>query len=84
MDGGIVPGSGGSPVVLKPVATRRKHGQLHLGKTKPWLLGIVSNTIQVAVGEGGAQFRALAGLGLAYDASEIRATIETYPLLTPI
>jgi hypothetical protein len=38
----------------------------------------VSTTFPVAVGEGGNRFLALAGLGLAFDAIEIKRTIETY------
>ena len=79
IDGGIVPGSSGSPVVLKPVGIRRKHGSLVVGETTPWLLGIVSTTVHVAVGDPGQRFRSLAGLGLAFDSDEIRKTIEAYP-----
>jgi len=79
IDGGIVPGSSGSPVVLKPVGVRRKHGSLVVGEVTPWLLGIVSTTIHVTVGDPGQQFQSLAGLGLALDSDEIQRTIEAYP-----
>lgn len=40
--------------------------------------GQALTAIHVAVGEPAGQFRSLAGLGLAFDAAEIREAIEAY------
>jgi len=79
VDCGLVPGSSGSPVILKPSPARLVKGDLVLGGEAPfYLLGIVAETEVASVGEGAEEFRALAGLGLAFDAPTIRETIETF------
>lgn len=78
VDGGIVPGSSGSPVVLKPVFGRVVKGKIELRTALPCLLGIVATTHTTYVEQGTQRFQTLAGLGLAFDAATIKDTIESF------
>lgn len=78
VDGGVVPGSSGSPVVLKPVNSRLVGSTIQMGTAKPYLLGIISTTQIVTVGDRVKSFNSLAGLGTAIDATQIRETIELF------
>ncbi len=89
VDATVIPGSSGSPVVLKPARglTVRADvgGQITLiPEKKPYLLGIVSATkwTLFSIGknrEGKDLFApALAGLGIVYDAETIKDTIEKF------
>ena len=79
IDGGLIPGSSGSPVVLKPVIGRLKHSTIEMNIPKPYLLGIVAETrfapIQLTAT---MQTLGYADLGLAFDASKIKETIELF------
>lgn len=72
IDGGIVPGSSGSPVVLKPTTGRVVNGVIIMDSAPPLLLGIVASTIYVPM------HQSFAGLGLAFDAETVRETIELF------
>jgi hypothetical protein len=79
IDGGLIPGSSGSPVVLKPVIGRLKHNTIEMNIPKPYLLGIVAET-RFAKIQLTATIHTLgyADLGLAFDASKIKETIELF------
>ena len=79
IDGGLIPGSSGSPVVLKPVIGRLKHNTIEMNIPKPYLLGIVAET-RFAPIQLTATMHTLgyADLGLAFDASKIKETIELF------
>lgn len=72
IDGGIIPGSSGSPVVLKPSIGRFVKGGIAIGSAPPMLLGIVAETRYVPM------HQSFAGLGLAFDAETVRETIELF------
>ena len=78
IDASIIPGSSGSPVVLKPVIGRKVKDKIEMGTATPYLLGIVSATETAAIRMEGYAFATLAGLGIAYDASTIQETIELF------
>ncbi len=79
VDGATIPGSSGSPVVLKPVIGRFVRSDLNLGTIQPVLLGIIAETkyapIQTSTGVTTVSF---AGLGLAFDAETVWETIELF------
>lgn len=78
VDGGIIPGSSGSPVILKPNFTRiDRSGKMALGQSLPaFILGIISETRYAPIGQG--MERGFAGLGLAFDSVTIRETINLF------
>ncbi|MGE5252981.1 MAG: S1 family peptidase [Planctomycetaceae bacterium] len=78
IDAQIIPGSSGSPVVLKPVIGRKVRDKIEMVTATPYLLGIVSATETTAIRMEGYAFPTLAGLGIAYDASTIKETIELF------
>lgn len=71
-DGASIPGSSGSPVILKPVMGRLIGNNIDMSPAPMILLGIVAET-RFASGSGN-----FAGLGLAFDAATIRETIELF------
>jgi hypothetical protein len=71
-DGASIPGSSGSPVILKPVVGRLIGSNIHMYPAPMILLGIVAETRYAS---GSNNF---AGLGLAFDAATIRETIELF------
>jgi S1-C subfamily serine protease len=78
IDGATIPGSSGSPVVLKPVTGRAVKGNIVLGIAHPMLLGIVSETLYSSVKTAKWNIPSFAGLGLALDANTIKETIELF------
>jgi V8-like Glu-specific endopeptidase len=78
IDASIVPGSSGSPVVLKPIVGRKVRDQIAMETAKPYLLGIVSATETAAIRVESALFPTLAGLGIVFDVETIRETIELF------
>jgi len=78
IDGGIIPGSSGSPVVLKPVTSRLVKGEIRLGVTPAILLGIVAETRFAPISTEIGDIPSFAGLGLAFDAATIKETIELF------
>lgn len=75
-DGATIPGTSGSPVVLKPTAGRRIGNDIHMGEVMPVLLGIVAETRFAPVGGVGIGF---AGLGLAFDVETIVEVLDLLP-----
>jgi hypothetical protein len=78
VDGAIVPGSSGSPVVLKPVPGRIVKGNIFLGVPPPFLLGIISETKTVEIVTPKGPALSIPGLAIAFDASTIREVIESF------
>ena len=86
IDGAVVPGSSGSPVILKPSIGRFKGGAISIGTPPPLLLGIVAETKYAPVQTPTGVIPSFAGLGLAFDAETVRETIELFfsPGDTPV
>ena len=78
IDGAVVPGSSGSPVILKPSIGRFKGGGINIGSSPPLLLGIVAETKYAPVRTPSGTIPSFAGLGLAFDAETVRETIELF------
>jgi len=75
IDGGVIHGSSGSPVILKPNMARFQGGGIHLGSSlPPYILGIVAETRYSPISDT----LSYADLGLAFDASTIRETIDLF------
>lgn len=79
IDGAVIPGSSGSPVVLKPIPARFTRQGIMLGSPPPpILLGIVAETRYAPVRTPRGYIPSFAGLGLAFDAETVRETIELF------
>lgn len=78
IDGATVPGSSGSPVVLKPVIGRIQGDAIVMGAAPPVLLGIVAETMYAPVQLDAGPIPSFAGLGLAFEVETIRETIELF------
>lgn len=78
IDGATIPGSSGSPVVLKPTTGRFVKGKIILGSPPAILLGIVAETRYAPVRTPAGDILSFAGLGLAFDAETVRETIELF------
>jgi V8-like Glu-specific endopeptidase len=79
IDASILPGSSGSPVVLKPIIGRMVGQKIEMAMPPPYLLGIVSATETASIHVmKDNYFSVLAGLGIVYDVSTIRETVELF------
>ena len=78
VDGATVPGSSGSPVILKPVIGRIQGNTIVMGAAPTVLLGIVAETKYAPVQLGATIIPSFAGLGLAFEVETIRETIELF------
>ncbi len=79
IDGGTIPGSSGSPVVLKPTPARFVNGKIVLGSPPPpILLGIIAETRFAPIRTPAGDIPSFAGLGLAFDAQTVKETIELF------
>ncbi len=78
IDGGLIPGSSGSPVVLKPVTGRFVGNNIVMGAPQPYLLGIVAETRYAPIRTNVGDIPSYAGLGLAFDALTVKETIELF------
>jgi hypothetical protein len=88
VDSTVIPGSSGSPVILKPVRglkfTDGTNEAEVLPEKRPYLLGIISRTKLITIHAGQDKegqdlfFPALQGLGVVYDAETIKQTIELF------
>ena len=80
VDGGVVHGSSGSPVILKPVIGRIMSSGIQMGDTPLMLLGILAETrfgrLRTSSGQSVESY---AGLGMAFDASAIKQVLELFP-----
>lgn len=78
IDGATIPGSSGSPVVLKPTVGRITRGAINLGSAPQVLLGIIAETKIAPIQVNQGTIPSFAGLGLAFDAETIKETIELF------
>jgi hypothetical protein len=78
VDAAIVPGSSGSPVVLKPIIGRKIGEKISMEMAQPYLLGIVSASETATLRVEDRMFPAFAGLGIVFDVSAIKETIELF------
>jgi len=74
-----LPGSSGSPVILKPTPYRQIGNQIIYDNFPPLLLGIASETRFVFTDRYyGQDFYSFANLGIAFDAITIKEVIELF------
>jgi len=79
INGGILPGSSGSPVILKPTPYRQIKNEIVYDNFSPVLLGIASETRFVFTDRFyGIDYYSLANLGIAFDAVTIKETINLF------
>lgn len=78
IDGATIPGSSGSPVVLKPLVGRIRRGGISLKSAPQVLLGIIAETKIAPIQASQGIIPSFAGLGLAFDAETIKETIELF------
>ena len=78
IDGAIIPGSSGSPVILKPTPGRFVKGNIIMTIPPPILLGVIAETKYAPIQSSGKDVHSFAGLGLAFDAETARETIELF------
>lgn len=79
IDGAVIPGSSGSPVVLKPTPARFTRQGITLGSPPPpLLLGIIAETRYAPVRIPAGSIPSFAGLGLAFNAETVKETIELF------
>jgi hypothetical protein len=78
IDGATIPGSSGSPVVLKPTMGRLVKGKILMGLAPAILLGIIAETRYAPVRTAAGNIPSFAGLGLAFDAETVKETIELF------
>ena len=78
IDGGSIPGSSGSPVILKPVMGRIVGREILMKTATPYLLGILAETRFAPIKTNIGNFPGFAGLGFAFDAITIKETIELF------
>jgi len=78
VDGATVPGSSGSPVILKPVSGRYVKDRIVMQPAPALLLGIISETYYAPIQAPKWSISSFAGLGLALDAKTIEETIELF------
>jgi len=77
IDGGIIPGSSGSPVVLKPGVPHVIEGRMVIAPSV--LLGIVAETRFAPIErKPGDIIPSYAGMGIAFDAQTIKETMELF------
>ena len=77
-DGATIPGSSGSPVLLKPTTGRLVGNSLMFGESPIVLLGIVAETKFAPINLNGTTTPNFAGLGVAFDAETIIEVIEMF------
>jgi hypothetical protein len=78
IDGATIPGSSGSPVVLKPVSGRLVKGTIIMNLAPAILLGIIAETRYMPIETEEGYIPSFTGLGLAFDAETVRETIELF------
>ncbi|MBN4064413.1 trypsin-like peptidase domain-containing protein [Dehalococcoides mccartyi] len=78
VDGGVVPGQSGSPVIWEPPVVERENSGLVWRNRSPELIGIIAETRYAPIDSGMIKLEGFAGLGLAFDADTIKETIELF------
>lgn len=76
IDGAVIPGSSGSPVILKPTIGRFVGNAIEMGRVPMFLLGILAETRYAPV--PASDDLSFAGLGLAFGAETVKETIELF------
>lgn len=74
IDGAIILGSSGSPVILKPTMGRYVKKEYLVEHFPPVLLGVVSEMRYAIVPDGIQDFKSLANLGFVCDSETISET----------
>lgn len=77
IDGATIPGSSGSPVVLKPVIGRYQNGNIVI-ETPPVLLGIIAETRFASVKQFNVEIPGFADIGVAFDVETIVETLNLF------
>jgi hypothetical protein len=77
IDGAIIPGSSGSPIILNPL-TMRFVGQNTSIQSKNLLLGIIAETLYAPISLPRRETYGFAGLVLAFDSETIIETIDLF------
>jgi Trypsin-like peptidase domain len=76
IDGATIPGSSGSPVILKPIVGRVQGNTIRVDVAP---LGIIAETKYIPIElKTGVSIPGFAGLGLAFDVETIKETIEMF------
>lgn len=78
VDGAIIPGSSGSPVVLPLVSLRNVHDRFQIQTFPLLLLGIIAESRYAPLITPANDYLSFSGLGLAFDAQTIMETIERF------
>ncbi|GAH41008.1 unnamed protein product [marine sediment metagenome] len=78
IDGAVIHGSSGSPVILKPTIGRFVRDGIEMGRVPMLLLGIVAETKYAPIPMSEGVIPSFAGLGLAFDAETVKETIELF------
>jgi Trypsin-like peptidase domain len=78
IDGAIIPGSSGSPVILKPTLGRNVKDKYLVEKFPSILLGMVSEMRYGIITDSISDFKSFANLGLVCNADTIKETIELF------
>ena len=79
INGGILPGSSGSPVISKPSPYRQIGNEIVFDNFPPILLGIASETRFIFTDNFyGIDYYSIANLGIAFDAITIKETIDLF------
>ena len=79
INGGILPGSSGSPIILKPTHYRHLGNQISYDNFPPLLLGIASETRFIFTDKFyDIEYYSLANLGIVLDAVTIKETVDMF------
>ena len=79
IDGATIPGSSGSPVILKPVTGRHQGNAIMMGSTPAVLLGIVAETRFAPINVGdGTVIPGFAGLGFVFEVETIQEVLNLF------
>ncbi len=84
IDGGAIPGSSGSPVVLRPLPDRFVHGAATEERPPAYLLGILSEARYMPIEFHEQKIPSYSGLGLALDVDTVRETIDLFTRTPPV
>jgi hypothetical protein len=78
INGTSIPGSSGSPVVLRPLTLRYVKGRIQMQTSSIVLLGVIAETKYFPAKMKNDYIPSLSGLGLAFDTETIKETIELF------
>jgi len=78
IDGATIPGSSGSPVVLKPITGRQIGDNIVMGGVMPVLLGTVAETRFAPINTAGGAIPGFAGLGFAFEVETVQEVLNLF------